>query len=200
MTTSTSGRGGVDRLAHLLEGATAADIGYGLIDALIGRLRLLMEKRRHRHDHAALAISALRNVAGDPGLLNLVQGASRGQPFDGGDLFAVGVPDRHPTGAHRDAIDVDGAGPALCNAATVFGSSKPDILPDRPKQRRIRLDVDVECFAVDREACHRVSPSWSIPSSGPGTYAGLEQRFVQIKIIRLQRGIIDLVRRCLARP
>src|SRR6195952_350266 len=130
MMASSGVRGGVDGLAHLLEGAAAADIGDGFIDVLIGRFGLLLEKCRHRHDHAALAISALRNVIGNPGLLYLVRGALRGQAFDGGNLLAVRIADRDPTGAGRGAINVDGAGPALCNAATVFGSGKPDILPD----------------------------------------------------------------------
>src|SRR4030088_2279423 len=43
MAGSSSVRGGVDRLAHLLEGAATADIGNGLVDVLIGRLRLLLE-------------------------------------------------------------------------------------------------------------------------------------------------------------
>src|ERR1700688_4617393 len=88
MVASSSVRGGVDRLAHLLEGAAAADIGDGFVDVLVGRLRLLLEKRRPRHDHSTLAIAALWNVVGDPGLLHLVQGAVRGsQSFNGGDLF-----------------------------------------------------------------------------------------------------------------
>src|ERR1700720_4559583 len=74
MAASSDVRGGVDRLAHLLEGAAAADIGDGFVDVLVGRLRLLREKRRHRHDQSALAIAALRNLVGDPGLLHLVQG------------------------------------------------------------------------------------------------------------------------------
>src|SRR5947208_16773179 len=42
MVGSSSVRGGVDRLAHLLEGAASADIGDGFVDVLIGRLRLLL--------------------------------------------------------------------------------------------------------------------------------------------------------------
>src|SRR5450755_696965 len=75
MVASSSVRGGVDRLAHLLEGAAAADIGDGGVDVLVGRLRLVLEQGRHRHDHAARAIAALRDVGGDPGLLHLVQRA-----------------------------------------------------------------------------------------------------------------------------
>src|SRR5215207_8883543 len=64
----SSVRGGVDRLADLLEGPASADIGDGLVDVLVGRLRLHLEKCGDRHDHAALAIAALRNGVGDPGL------------------------------------------------------------------------------------------------------------------------------------
>src|SRR6266851_1970794 len=72
-------RGGLDCLAHLLEGAAAANIGDGFVDVLVGRLRLLLEKRCHRHDHAGLAVSALWNVVVDPGSLHLVQCAIGGQ-------------------------------------------------------------------------------------------------------------------------
>src|SRR3954451_20218004 len=62
MTSPSSVRSGVDCLADLLEGPASADIGDGLVNVLIGRLRLFREKRRDRHNHAALAIAALRNV------------------------------------------------------------------------------------------------------------------------------------------
>src|SRR5881227_1865497 len=55
MTSPSSVRGGVDRLSDLLEGPATADIGDGLVDVLVGRLRLFVEKGRDRHDHAALA-------------------------------------------------------------------------------------------------------------------------------------------------
>src|SRR5258705_13818290 len=157
MAASSNVRGGVDCLAHLLEGAAAADFGDGFVVVVVGRLRLLFEKRSHRHDHSGLTISALRNVVVDPGLLDFVQRAVGGQTFDRGDLFAAGIADQYATGAHRNAVDVDRAGPALCYAATVFGAGQPDTFPDRPKQRRIRLDIHVESFAIDDEV-HRRSP------------------------------------------
>src|SRR5258708_15735791 len=42
MAASSNVRGGVDRLAHLLEGAAAADIGDGVVDVLVGRLRVFL--------------------------------------------------------------------------------------------------------------------------------------------------------------
>src|SRR5829696_1754817 len=144
MSSPSSGRSGVDCLADLLEGPATADIGDGLVDILVGRLRLLLEKCCDRHDHAALAITALRNVVGDPGLLHLVQGAIAGEAFDRGDLLARRFADRDAAGAHRDPVDMHGAGAALCNAASVFGAGQPDVLPDCPKKRRIVFDVHAD--------------------------------------------------------
>src|SRR5579863_7448345 len=144
MMASSNVRDGVNRLAHLFEGAAAADIGDGVVDVLVGRLRLVLEKGGHRHDHAALAIPALRDIVGDPGLLNLMQGAIAGQPLNGGDLLADGLADQDAAGTLRDSVNMDGTGAALCNATTVFRTRQADILPDSPKQRRIRLNIDVE--------------------------------------------------------
>ena len=57
-------------------------------------------------------------------------------------------------GARGDAVDMDRAGAALRDAAAVFGAGQADVLPDRPEQRRLGLDVDVVIFAVDIEAYH----------------------------------------------
>src|ERR1700712_4351897 len=103
MSASSGVRGGVNGFTRLLEGAATADVGDGLVDVGIGRLRLLLEQGCHRHDHAALAISALRNVVGDPGLLHLVHCAIDRQPFDGGDLLADRVRDLHSAGTYRHA-------------------------------------------------------------------------------------------------
>src|SRR5437899_2098451 len=137
-------RCGVDRLADLLEGPATADIGDGLVDVLVGRLGFLLEKGRDRHDHAALAIAALRHIVSHPGLLHLVQRAIAGESLDRGDLLADGFADRDAAGAHRDPVDMDGAGAALCNAAPVFGASQPDVLPDCPKKRRVVFDVHAD--------------------------------------------------------
>ena len=91
----------MDGLAHLLEGAAAANVGDLVIDVSVGRLRLFFEQRRNRHDHTALAIAALRHVMLDPGLLYLVQRAVLGKAFDRGDLLAVG---RRLTGTEQERI------------------------------------------------------------------------------------------------
>ena len=99
-------RYGMDRLADLLEGPATADVGDGVVDILIGRLRIVLQQRRDRHDHPALAIAALRNVIIDPGLLHLMQRAVGRQTLDGGDLLALSVADHDAARAGRYAVDM----------------------------------------------------------------------------------------------
>src|SRR5712691_8386482 len=157
MASSSSVRGGVNGFTHLLEGAAAADVGNGVVDVGVSRLGLLVEKSCDRHDHAALAIAALRNVIIDPGLLHPGRYAVDRESLDRGDLLADGFADLHATGSHRGAIDVNRAGAALGDAAAIFGAGQPDVFTDRPKQRRVRLDVDIDGLSVDAELCHGIS-------------------------------------------
>ncbi len=85
----------VNGLAHLLIGAATANVGDLGVDVGVGGLRVAREQRSHRHDHAALAVAALRDVVVDPGLLHLVQRAVGRKPFDGGDLLADHRAHRH---------------------------------------------------------------------------------------------------------
>src|SRR5579863_4379555 len=110
--------GGVDRLAHLLIGAAAADVGDRTVNLGVGRLRLLLQQRRDGHDHAALAIAALLHVVVDPGLLHLVQSAVAGEPLDRRDLLGADGADRQRARACRNAVDMHRAGAALRDAAS----------------------------------------------------------------------------------
>src|SRR5262249_61634030 len=85
---SSRARGSVDRRAHLLIGAAAADVADVGVDVGIARPRLLLKQRSHRHDHAALAIAALRHVVLEPSLLHLVQRAVLGKTLDRVDLLS----------------------------------------------------------------------------------------------------------------
>src|SRR5215218_10617344 len=97
-------RGGVDRRAYLLEGAATADVGDLAVDIGVGRLRLVLEQFRDRHDHAALAVAALRHFVVDPGLLHFVQHAVLSEALDGDDLLADRGTRRERTGTSGDAV------------------------------------------------------------------------------------------------
>src|SRR5665647_1503955 len=79
-----------------------------------------------------------------------------------GTKYGCGIAQCGACTVHIDGVamrsDMDGAGPALCNAATIFSAGQADIFPDSPKEWCIRLEIDFKCFAVDREAGHLCSP------------------------------------------
>ena len=54
------------------------------------------------------------------------------------------------------AIDMDGAGAALRDAAAIFGAGESHLLADDPEQRRIVLHLDFTELAVDVELCHSI--------------------------------------------
>src|SRR5262245_42583001 len=122
----------MDRLAHLLEGAAATDVGDGIVDVGISGLGFLLQQRRHGHDHAALAVAALRHIVIDPSLLHLVQHGVLGQAFDGGDGLAFHGADRQRARPHGLAVDMHGAGAALGDTAAVFGPGQANVVPDGP--------------------------------------------------------------------
>src|SRR5881396_1892014 len=115
----------------------------------------MTKERGDGHDHSGLAIAALRDLVVEPGLLHLVQHAAVGEAFDRGDLLPLGGGDGHDAGAHRRAVDVHGARPALGDAAAVLRAGEADLLADCPQQGRVRVHRDVVRFSVDRQSGHR---------------------------------------------
>ena len=73
----------------LLEGAAAADVGDRSVNVGVGRLRLFRQQRTHRHDHAGLAVAALRHLVLNPGFLHFGQHAVGGQTFNRCNLFLI---------------------------------------------------------------------------------------------------------------
>src|SRR5258706_229930 len=95
--------------ADALVGATAADVGHGLIDLLVAGVGGLGERRGRRHDLARLTVAALRHVLHLPRFLHAVaRGGCRGrQTFDRRDLGGADGGDREDAGAGRFAVQVD---------------------------------------------------------------------------------------------
>src|SRR5262245_5020759 len=134
---------GMDRRAYLLERSAPTDIGDCVVDVGVGWLRVFLQQSRDCHDHAALAVAALRHVEVDPGLLNLGQNAVLGEAFYGGDLLPDGIAGRDAARTNRRAVNVHGAGAALRDSASVFCPGHPDGIADDPQQRRIRFRIDI---------------------------------------------------------
>src|SRR3954447_14224536 len=143
-----------DGLARLLVGAAAADIRNGAVDVGVARLRVILEQRGDRHDHAALAVAALRHVVVEPGLLHLVQFAVGGEPLDRRDLLGHRRIDRHGARAGRDSLDVHSAGAALSDPTAVFRSGQAKRVTQDPEERHARIDIGLVILAVDVERNH----------------------------------------------
>src|SRR5262249_51730563 len=150
---------GVDRSAHLLEGATATDIGDRAIDVRVRGLGPVLEQRRPRHDHSCLAIATLRHIVLDPGLLHLVQSVAFGQPFDRRDVLAFGGADGKRAGAHSLALNMNCAGAALGDAAAILGAGQTNLLANDPQQRSVWVRFDGMGLSVDDQPSHSPPPT-----------------------------------------
>ena len=79
----------MDSGAHACIGATAANMGHGRIDVLVGGLGLFLEQGHGGQHLPALAIATLRYLMVNPGLLHGVQFALVCQSFDADHLLAI---------------------------------------------------------------------------------------------------------------
>src|SRR6266480_6415419 len=147
---SRSLRGAMDGGADALIGAAATDVGHRGVDIGVGGMRILREQRRGSHDLPRLAVAALRHVLLDPRALHGVR-AVLGQAFDRRDALAGDGRHRQHAGAGGDAVQVDGAGAALGDAAAELGTGETEGVAQHPEERRVGGDVDRFAFAVDGE-------------------------------------------------
>ena len=102
-------------------------------------------------------------------------GAAAAGAFDGGDVRALGVRDRHQARVDRRAVDQDGAGAALALAAAFLGAGEPALLAQHVEQPGHRRHPDAAADAVQREAS---ASSWSAAraSCRPPVSAGAPAR------------------------
>src|ERR1035437_5300584 len=137
-------------------GAAAAEIAvHGLCDLLVGRARRFREQRCSGHDLSGLAVATLRDLFGDPSLLQYVQ-AVGSEALNRSDAFARDLRSGSRAGANRVAIDMDSAGAAQSRTTAEFGSGEFEGVAENPEQRRLRRDADLLFTAVDAECdvCH----------------------------------------------
>src|SRR5216110_2511642 len=149
--TSRSLRGAMDGGADPLVGAAATDVGHRRVDVGVRGMRILREQRRGGHDLPRLTIAALRHVFLDPRALHRVR-AVLGQAFDRGHALAGDRGHGQHAGARRDAVQVDGAGAALGDAAAELGAGEAEGVAQHPQERRVGGDGDRLALAVDGES------------------------------------------------
>ena len=153
----TSGAGGAaDRAADTIIGTAAANVSrHVLCDFVVRGMRCLCEERRSCHDLSTLAISALRNVFGDPRLLQGMQ-ASFSESLDGLDVLSRGLRDLHGARAGQRAIDVNAARSAKPCTAPELRARQLQSVAQHPEQGSVRRNI--HCFLVavylQSESCH----------------------------------------------
>ena len=111
---------------------------------------ILLEQVGGAHDLAGLAVAALRNLLGEPGLLQRVRRIQR-QPFDRRHRPAGNLRDLRLARERALAVDVHHAGAAQTGAAAELGAGKLEALPQHPQQRRCRGCVGRRRLAVHNE-------------------------------------------------
>src|SRR5712692_1715997 len=141
-------------------GRASTEIRHCLVDVLVGRMPVPAQKIGCGHDHAGLAIAALRNVELDPGLLNRMIGVS-GQALDGGDAAPLHVADRHHACSGRHAVNMHRAGAAKPDAAAELAPGQAQMLANDPQQRDVIGAVEFGRHSVDGEFHRHVRQPFS---------------------------------------
>src|SRR5438093_4259640 len=110
----------MDRLPDSIISSTAADVrGHKFRDLRVRGMWRLSQQGCRSHYLPALAISALWNVFGNPGLLQCVK-AIRAETLDRRDVLACSLRNSHRAGASQSAVYMDTASAAISGAATEF--------------------------------------------------------------------------------
>src|SRR6266545_6992973 len=127
------------------------------------------------HDHPRRTEAALQRVMLPERLLQGMQLAVRGEPFDRRDLAAVGLDGEHGARLHREPVEVDGAGAADRRVAADLRAREREVVAEEVDEQRPRLDLRLVPNAVDgdRNGYHHVPPFRRAP---PGTSADSGRR------------------------
>jgi hypothetical protein len=145
--------------------AAAAEVPvHTFFDFVVTRRWIVREQCRRFHDLSRLAVTALRRTLIDPRLLEWMELTVLRQPFNRRDLLTDCCRERRDARANWLAIEVDGAGATLRDAATELGPSQSKIITQDPEDPDVgigRIDWHVVVFAIDanRCTCHRRSDS-----------------------------------------
>jgi hypothetical protein len=131
----------------LIDATTADMTGKPVVNICIGGSGVFREQRRRGHDHAHLAISALRHLLLDPRKLRRMPPVGC-KPFNRGDAAAGHRGDSRGAGARGLAVHVYGAGATEGHPAAEFRSRQSERIAKHSEQRRIGAHFDTMRFAI----------------------------------------------------
>ena len=142
-------------------GAAAADVAAHLFaDFVVRAGAALLDGADRRHDLAGRAVAALEGIVLDERRLHRMQAAIVGQALDRGDRLALAHHRQRQAGHDAPAIQQDGAGAALAEAAALLGAGQVQPVAQRVEQRGARIDLHIAWLVVDgdrdSEAVRRV--------------------------------------------
>ena len=141
----------MNRFAYTLVGSATAQIAiHRLGDLLIAGLGRLSEESGGGHNLSRLAVAALGNFFGEPGLLQRMKSV-RAQAFDCGHVLIGDLRDRGRARADRIALDMNGACAAESGAAAELGAGKLKRVAQNPEQRCFGGDGDLLLTTVNAE-------------------------------------------------
>ena len=84
-------------------------------------------------------------------LLDRVQLAALGEPFDGRDVAAVGLHRQTGAGLYGDAVHPDHTGAALAGVAPDLGAGEAQVIPQEMDQQHPRVHVALAGPAIDSD-------------------------------------------------
>src|SRR3954453_17369228 len=143
-------RGELDRLADADISAAAADVAaHRIVDVRIGRMRFILQQCRRRHDLARLAVSALRDLMVEPGLLDLRANRCRTYRLNRYDFGFTNAVDRRDAGTDGGAVEMHGAGATQRHSTAELRASHAEDVAQNPQQRRVTIDVDAPRGSVN---------------------------------------------------
>src|SRR2546425_803756 len=120
------------------------------------------QRRSRGRDLLGLAVAARRHLVLDPGLMHGVKPAARREALQGLDAFARRRGNGKGARAHRLAVHMHRARPALRDAAAELGALHVELVAQHPEQRHVGLDVDLARTPVDGQLDHFLSPWWIV--------------------------------------
>src|SRR4051812_8392900 len=144
------GRRVLHGLDDIVIACAAAQVALqAMTNLFFARVRITLQQIAGGYDHTGGAVAALEPVALPEAFLQGVQLAVLRQPFDGGDLRAVGLNRQYGAGFDADAIEHDSAGATLAGIAADVGSGQPKRIAQIMHQQRSWLDIALVGPTVD---------------------------------------------------
>ena len=143
-------RGGPLHRAHDrgVAGAAADLSGDGLADRLLAGVRVAVEQRPRRHQHARGAEAALQPVAAHEALLDGVEHAVHLEVLDRAHLVAAGHRGQHGAGLDRLPVQPGHAGAAVAGVATPVRPGQPELVAQEVDQQQPPLDLPGDALPV----------------------------------------------------